>query len=135
VELREQLWTYVRKLNAAGTTILLTTHYLEEAEELCDEIAIINHGEIITRSSKKALLSQVDSKQLVLTLSEPLQAVPDSLKDYCATLQEGKLVIHYQPSKTRFEDIFQRLQSAGLHIHDLTTVEADLEDIFRQLTR
>jgi len=73
VELREQLWNYVRELNAAGTTILLTTHYLEEAEELCDEIAIINHGEIIARDTKSNLMRGVDSKELVLTLDKGIQ--------------------------------------------------------------
>jgi ABC-2 type transport system ATP-binding protein len=135
VELREQLWAYVRKLNEAGTTILLTTHYLEEAQELCDDIAIINHGEVITRASKKDLLARVDSKQLQIKLSKPLGEVPASLKiEGCSVDAEGQLMIHYQPSKTSFDQLFASLQSAGLEVHDITTHQADLEDIFRQLT-
>lgn len=132
VELREQLWAYVRKLNANGTTVLLTTHYLEEAEELCDDIAIINHGEIITHAPKKELLARVDSKQLVITLAEPLHQLPAAFPD--ATIdKDGNLLISYQPSKTSFAEIFARLNSANLQVRDLTTHQADLEDIFRQL--
>lgn len=134
VELREQLWAYVRKLNEAGTTILLTTHYLEEAQELCDDIAIINHGELITRAPKKELLARVDSKQLQITLSEPLRAVPPSLGIEASVDAEGQLIIQYQPSKTHFGQIFAAIKSAGLEVHDITTHQADLEDIFRQLT-
>lgn len=135
VELREQLWAYVRKLNATGTTVLLTTHYLEEAEELCDDIAIINHGEIITHAPKKELLARVDFKQLQIKLSAPLREVPASLTiEGCSVDAEGQLVIQYQPSKTSFDQLFSQLKSAGLEVHDITTHQADLEDIFRQLT-
>lgn len=136
VELREQLWNYVRKLNTAGTTILLTTHYLEEAQELCDQIAIINHGEIITNQSKQSLLGTLDSKQLVVTMEQPLTEIPAALKDHCNTIDDGKLVINYRPSKVKFEALLHEIKEAtGQSIHDLSTYESDLEDIFRQLVK
>ena len=134
VELREQLWRYVKSLNEAGTTILLTTHYLEEAEELCDEIAVIHHGEVVAHESKKQLLSRLDSKQLRISLSQPLETVPAALSELCSELDDGRLVIHYKPSQANFEDILAQVKAAGLKIHDITTHEADLEAVFRQLT-
>ncbi len=135
VELRTQLWEYVRRLNEAGTTILLTTHYLEEAEELCDEIAIINHGDIIARDRKDALMREVDSKELVVTFDRPMERVPRRLADWQPSLKDGKLIVKYQPSKVSFESIINDLRDAGYTITDLTTHDADLEDIFRDLTR
>lgn len=136
VELRQQLWEYIRRLNREGTTILLTTHYLEEAEELCDRIAIIHYGRLIACDSKANLLRGFDSKQLVVTLAAPLQAPPASLAGHDSHVNaEGQLVVRYQPSRTDIQDIFGRIAEAGLLIRDVTTHEADLEDIFRHLTR
>lgn len=134
VELRRSLWDYVRKLNKAGTTILLTTHYLEEAEELCDEIAIINKGNIIKRDSKAALMSGVDSKEVQFTLAMPLAEIPAALRDLQATAREGKLVVKYQPSQAAMADILARVQAAGLTICDISTKEVELEDLFIALT-
>lgn len=134
VELRESLWEYIRKLNAAGTTILLTTHYLEEAEQLCDHIAVINHGEIVANDSKDNLLKQLDSKQLIIELHEPLAKLPKGLEGFCASLEGDKLIIDYRPSETSFGEIFAALKAAKIKVRDLTTHEADLEDIFKQLT-
>jgi ABC-2 type transport system ATP-binding protein len=136
VELRQQLWSYVRQLNAGGTTVLLTTHYLEEAEELCDRIAIINHGRVIACEPTAVLLRRLDSKALVFILDEDLAAVPAPLARFDALLQSPRrLMLRYQPSRTRIGDILAAVQAAGLNILDLTTLEADLEDIFLQLTR
>ena len=135
VELRVQLWEYVRELNRQGTTILLTTHYLEEAEELCDEIAVINHGEVVACDSKNNLLRQFDSKQLVITPSNPITDVPQPLQHWASSFDEdGKLIVSYKPSKDNIGDILAAMQSSGLGISDLTTREADLEDIFIHLT-
>ena len=82
VELRQQLWSYVRQLNANGTTVLLTTHYLEEAEELCDRIAIINHGRVIACDTTQALLRRLDSKELVFILADDLAMLPPALTRY-----------------------------------------------------
>lgn len=135
VELRTQLWEYVRRLNKAGTTILLTTHYLEEAEELCDEIAVINHGEVVACDKKAALLRSFDSKQLVITLAQALPEVPPALARFSASLAEdGKLCISYKPSKDAIQDILDAVRAAGVVVQDITTKEADLEDIFIHLT-
>ena len=135
VELRTQLWDYVKKLNKNGTTVLLTTHYLEEAEELCDTIAVINHGEVVACDKKTTLLKQFDSKQLVITPAQPITAVPPSLQRWqCEINAEAKLVISYKPSKDAIGDILAAVQAAGIAIADLTTREADLEDIFLHLT-
>ena len=136
VELRQQLWAYVRELNRQGVTILLTTHYLEEAEELCDHIAIINHGRVITSERKEELFSRVDSKEMVLTLAADLANVPASLSHLHAESGGPRhLKLRYRPSETRVSDILDQVRAAGLEIADLSTVEADLEDIFLQLTR
>jgi ABC-2 type transport system ATP-binding protein len=136
VELRQQLWAYVRELNRQGVTVLLTTHYLEEAEELCDRIAIINHGKVITAERKEELFSRVDSKELVLTLARDLAAVPAALQRFhVESAGARQLKLRYRPSETKIADILDQVRAAGLEIADLSTVETDLEDIFLQLTR
>jgi ABC-2 type transport system ATP-binding protein len=136
VELRQQLWSYVRRLNAAGTTVLLTTHYLEEAEQLCDRIAIINHGRVIACEPTGTLLRRLDSKELVFILADDLASVPAPLARFSAQLQgPRRLLLRYKPSQTRMGEILAAVQTAGLNIADMTTMEADLEDIFLQLTR
>jgi ABC-2 type transport system ATP-binding protein len=135
VELRSQLWSYVKELNKQGTTILLTTHYLEEAEELCDTIAIINHGAVITSESKKSLMGRLDSKQLILKLVSPLHTIPASLEPLGAILTpDGDLMIRYKPSQANMEELLSHIRASGIMIRDLATQEADLEDIFRHLT-
>lgn len=136
VELRTQLWNYVRDLNKNGTTVLLTTHYLEEAEELCDTIAVINHGAVIACDKKTTLLRSFDSKQLVITLAAPLKDIPPALQAWSASLDaEGRLVVSYKPSKNTMQDILDAVRTAGVSIRDLTTREADLEEVFIHLTR
>jgi ABC-2 type transport system ATP-binding protein len=136
VELRQSLWAYVRKLNAQGTTILLTTHYLPEAEQLCDRIAIINHGGLIACDSTTALLARLDRKELSLILDRDLTGVPPALSAYDVT-QKGprELVFRYRPSQTRAGDLLEAARAAGLGILDISTEESDLEDIFLELTR
>lgn len=135
VELRQNLWKYVRELNARGVTIVLTTHYLEEAEELCDEIAIINHGEVVACDSTQNLLAQVDEKQIIIRPASPLSAVPDILQSMGGTLNKvGELVIKFSPSQISIGTILQKTQEAAIEIADLSTQEGDLEDIFLQLT-
>jgi ABC-2 type transport system ATP-binding protein len=114
----------------------LTTHYLEEAEELCDRIAIINHGKVITAERKEELFSRVDSKELVLTLARDLAAVPAALQRFhVESAGARQLKLRYRPSETKIADILDQVRAAGLEIADLSTVETDLEDIFLQLTR
>ena len=134
VELREQLWAYVRELNKQGTTILLTTHYLEEAEELCDQIAIINHGEVIACEKKSELMGRLDSKQLVLKFASKLENLPKELEQIGASLIDGDLSISYKPSQANIEAILGKVRESGMVIRDLVTHEADLQDVFQHLT-
>lgn len=136
VELRQTLWKTIKEMNARGTTILLTTHYLEEAEELCDEIAIINHGQVVACDTTDALLKQLDNKTVVIILSEPLSAVPDAMARFEPRHPKPtQLEITYRPSSTAMLEILQTAQECRLPIADIVTEEVDLEDIFLQLTR
>jgi ABC-2 type transport system ATP-binding protein len=135
VELRQQLWRYVRSLNARGTTILLTTHYLEEAEELCDRIAIINHGKLVAHDTKSALLRRLDNKSVTLVLAQEIRELPDAFKNFHASLPApNEILINYRPSSHAMRDILETARACALPIADIRTDEVDLEDIFLQLT-
>jgi ABC-2 type transport system ATP-binding protein len=135
VELRRQLWSHVRRLKESGVTILLTTHYLEEAQALCDRSAIINHGRLIALDTTEALLRRLDAKQMTVTVAEALDSVPESLTGFNVELpRPSRLVFHYPPSRIHSGEILTALSDAGLTVIDLTTREAELEDIFLQLT-
>ena len=135
VELRQMLWANVRKLNAQGVTVVLTTHYLEEAEELCDQIAIINHGKIVANEGKENLLSQIDAKEIRFRFQNEIDAIPPNLQKMGAQ-KEGRrtLVIRYSPKDQAMDDILQIVQDGTNPITDITTDESDLEDIFLQIT-
>ena len=136
IELRRQLWDHVRELNRLGTTVLLTTHYLEEAEELCDLIAIIDHGRVIACDTTEALLKRLDSKDLTMVLGSDIEAVPPALAKFNVELAAPRrLVFHYRPSQSPVPEILGSLADAGLDVVDMTTEETDLEDLFLQLTR
>ena len=136
VELRQQLWSYIRHLRDKGTTILLTTHYLEEAEELCDQIAIINKGEVVTCQPTEELLRSLDHKEFIVTVNEELTEVPERLSRFKVELQnKHMLVFRVPPSQVPVEDLLQAVQAVGLTIRDLTTKESDLEDIFLMMTQ
>ncbi len=135
VELRRLLWDYVRELHAGGTTIILTTHYLEEAEELCDTIAIINHGRVVACEPTPKLLSRLDYKTLVILPAEPLRSVPDSLSNLDAQLRpDGALAITFRTGETGIGRLLQRVREAGISIGDLSTEAPNLEDVFVSLT-
>jgi len=135
IELRQQLWSHVRALNAAGTTVLLTTHYLEEAEQLCDHVAIINRGTLVACDSTVNLLKRIDGKALTFTLDRDLDAVPAALAPFSPELSHGRrLTLRYRPSTTPVGQILDAVAGTGLAIADLSTEETDLEDIFLQLT-
>jgi ABC-2 type transport system ATP-binding protein len=136
VELRQMLWENVKRLNREGMTILLTTHYLEEAEELCDQIAIINHGEIVANEEKETLLSRIDNKEIRFRFGEELKEIPEGLEKYNPT-KEGRrtLTLRYSPQDHCMDDILSVVQKTGNPICDISTDESDLEDIFLQITR
>ena len=136
VELRRSLWEYVVELNKAGTTIILTTHYLEEAEELCDEIAIINHGEVITSEPTAQLLKRLDHKTLLIQPKDALIEVPASLSGLDAKIQkDGCLSITFRSSETGIGRIIENVREAGISIADLSTRDPDLEDVFVEMTK
>lgn len=136
IELRQSLWGFVRELNANGTTVVLTTHYLEEAEELCDRVAIINHGQAIACEDTKALVARLDNKELRLTVAEEISALPGEFSDFHVDLPgDNQLVFRYRTSETQVGAILGAVAAAGLTVTDLTTKEPDLEDVFLELTR
>ena len=134
IELRNMLWQNVRKLNEDGMTIILTTHYLEEAEAMCDDIAIINHGEVIIRDSTANLLGRLDRKTLVITpeTDAELPTLPASITGQKHT--NGTLTFTYQSGITPAGQILALVQNAGITIKDVKTEEAHLEDVFLSLT-
>ncbi len=137
IELRQQLWANVRDLNRQGVTVLLTTHYLEEAEELCDRIAIIANGEVRVNDTKEALLARLDGKELYITLSAPLPApLPPALISLGAQqVGNDTLLLRHRRLDGLVPRVLAAVADAGLVIADLRTAEADLEDVFLQLTR
>ena len=135
VELRRQLWDYVRDLNKAGTTILLTTHYLKEAEKMCDTIAIIDQGQMVACDTTPALIERLDQRTLIITIKEKLHKLPDNLNDFSVTLTTPiKLTFEFSPSKTSTGEIITAVQKEMLTIVDLQTLDSDLEDVFIRLT-
>lgn len=136
VELRRSLWEYVRELNDNGTTIILTTHYLEEAEELCDEIAIINHGTVLTQEPTPQLLSRLDQRLLKITPRQALSTLPDSLSALNAEIEDdGTLAIKFRSSETGIGRLLDQVREAGISVADLSTEQPNLEDVFVSMTR
>jgi len=135
VELRRQLWELVTELNAEGVTVVLTTHYLEEAEELCDRIAIINHGELIANKPTRELVGMMSEKVVEVTVDKDIGELPsDPAFHKCEKTGERTIAITYDKSETTAGQVLARLQGHGFAIEDVTTREADLEDVFVQLT-
>jgi ABC-2 type transport system ATP-binding protein len=135
VELRRQLWELVAELNAGGVTVVLTTHYLEEAEQLCDRIAIINHGKLIANKPTRELVEMAREKIVVLTLDRDIAAVPTHPAFLKAELKGERMVeITYDKDRTNAGEVMAQVQGLGFAIIDVTTREADLEDVFVSLT-
>lgn len=135
IELRRQLWEYVVRLNEAGVTIVLTTHYLEEAQELCDQIAIVNHGQVVACESKDQLLKRLNTKTLVIEPGEPLSAVPAGFEHADALIRkDGALAITYKVGQASVARLIETYHASGGRIADLRTEEPDLEDVFLALT-
>ena len=136
VELRQQLWDYVRSLHSQGVTVVLTTHYLEEAEELCDRIAIINHGRLIANESTRTLVGMAQEKVVEVVTDRDIVHAPDAAPFEKVELKgERMLSITYRKDRVNAGDVLAALQKEGLGIVDVSTREADLEDVFLNLTR
>ncbi len=136
VALRQRLWDNIKTLNNAGVTVVLTTHYLEEAEALCDQIAIIDKGEVIAAKSKDELLASAGRKTLHLSLvTPPTSPLPDMLTALGATWVDGRLSINFDPMTDTAVNLLNKVRQAGFEVHDISTAEPDLEDVFLQLTK
>jgi ABC-2 type transport system ATP-binding protein len=136
IELRQQLWTYVRELNGRGVTIVLTTHYLEEAENLCDRIAIINRGRLIANENTRTLVGMAQEKAVEVVVDRDVARMPDaSCFEKIELKGERTLAITYRKDKVNAGEVLAALQHDGLGIVDVSTREADLEDVFLNLTR
>ena len=135
VQLRQQLWAYVRELNAQGVTIVLTTHYLEEAEELCDRIGIINHGRLITDKPTRELIAMAQEKVVQVTVDRDLDAAPDAACFEKVELSDPRtLTITYMKNRANAGQVLSAVQASGLSIVDVVTRDPDLEDVFLHLT-
>jgi ABC-2 type transport system ATP-binding protein len=139
VELRQDMWQIVRDLRASGVTIILTTHYIEEAEEMADRIGVINHGELILVQEKNELMHQLGRKQLVLHLQEPLNVIPQQLGGYTLELNaNGSELIYTYDTKgerTGITSLLGELHNAGVRFSDVNTTQSSLEEIFVDLVK
>jgi len=139
VELRRDMWRLVRELREGGVTIILTTHYIEEAEEMADRVGVIRKGEIILVEDKAALMRKLGRKQLVLHLQAPLERIPDVLAGFALELTDGGNALEYTYDSDReragIASLLDRLEDAGIGFKDLETQESSLEDIFVNLVR
>jgi ABC-2 type transport system ATP-binding protein len=139
VELRKDMWKIVEQLRKTGVTIILTTHYIEEAEAIADRIGVINQGEIIVVEEKKELLKKMGHKKLTVELQEEISKIPESLEKYKLIVGENKMSIDYrynaQGKQTGITNLLQDIKDAGLKLKDLKTEQSTLEKIFVSLVK
>ena len=139
VELRKDMWKIVRQLKSKGVTIILTTHYIEEAEEIADRVGVINNGELLLVEQKVHLMESLGKKQLVIELKESLTKVPSSLDKYNIELSDDGMHISYtfivKDEETDMSDLLQEITNSELHLKDLKIVQSSLEDIFVDLVK
>jgi ABC-2 type transport system ATP-binding protein len=139
VELRRDMWALVRGLRESGVTVILTTHYIEEAEEMADRVGVISRGELIVVEEKSLLMKKLGKKQLTLSLQEPLPAIPAELADWRLELKTGGNELEYtfdaNAERTGVPSLLRRLSDLGIGFKDLNTRQSSLEDIFVSLVR
>ncbi len=135
VELRNQLWDYVKKLNKNGTTILLTTHYLEEAEKLCDEIAVIDKGQLIANDSTENLMKILSNKQIIISSENPIshQTFSNISQVISKNINDNKISLTFDPNNFKVEKILEEIYKSKINISDITTQQPDLEEVFKHL--
>ena len=137
VELRRDMWNLVRQLRDSGVTIILTTHYIEEAEEMADRVGVISQGELIVVEEKASLMKKLGKKELTLNLGEPMEAIPPELADWDLTLQaEGHELLYVfdaNAERTGVPSLLRRMSDLGIAFKDLNTRQSSLEDIFVSL--
>lgn len=135
VHLRQSLWRYVQQINQQGTTILLTTHYIEEAERLADRVAIMHKGRIVAEDSPEGLLQSFSEKTFTFFLSQPLEGIPEALSEAGFVLSNGNRLTVRVASSKRIPEVIQLLQDEGIPFYDLHIQQQDLEDVFFLLTK
>jgi len=137
VELRRDMWELVRKLRAEGTTIILTTHYIEEAEEMADRVGVISRGELIAVDEKSSLMTKMGRKTLDIMLAEPLEAIPPELSEWNLRLENDGHALSYEfdshAERTGIASLMRRLSDLSIAYKDLSTHQSSLEDIFVEL--
>lgn len=134
VDLRKSLWNYIKKINKLGTTICLTTHYLEEAEELCDKITIINNGKVIKDDTKNNLLKIISNKTVLFQINSEI-FLPNELNNYNPKIENGNLKVTYDKNTTSLNEIIDILNKNKISFQEINTFESDLEDIFLKLIK
>ena len=139
VELRREMWEVVRSLRSSGVTIILTTHYIQEAQEMADRVGIINHGEIVLVEQKQALMRKLGRKQLTLELQKKVNSIPEELKDFDLEMGDDghQLIYTYdtQADRTGITALLRTLNEAGIRFRDLNTTQSSLEEIFVDLVK
>jgi ABC-2 type transport system ATP-binding protein len=139
VELRKSMWDLIRRLNASGVTIILTTHYIEEAEEIADRVGVINKGELLLVEPKVELMRKLGEKQLTIELREPVSTLPAGLASYdLALAEDGESIIYRydtNAARTGISSLLADLTSSGIVLRDISTTQSSLEDIFVNLVR
>ena len=139
VELRKDMWKIVNKLRNQGVTIILTTHYIEEAEEIADRVCVISNGELLLVEKKDELMQSLGKKQLVIDLKEPVKEIPSSLEEYNIELNDGGTQISYtyvvKDETADVSEILNKITNSGLLLKDLKVEQSSLEDIFVDLVK
>ena len=135
VELRKKLWLFIKTLNKKGVTIILTTHYLEEAQSLCDYIAIINNGKLIKCESKNTLMSMIDEKEINIKLSKNVKMLPKTIKKYVKEHSNNMVTLKYDRNKINTGKLIQLILKSKINIEELSTKDPDLEEIFLELIK
>ena len=133
VELRQSLWNYFRELNNNGTTICLTTHYLEEAENLCNYITIINKGKILKSDTKDNILNLISKKTVSFILDTNIFKIPDSLRKFNPVVEKNKLLLNYDKNTTKLKEIINIMNDNQISFNEINTYESDLQDVFINL--
>jgi len=136
VELRKNLWENVKLLNNQGVTIILTTHYLEEAEKMCDRIGILNKGNLVALDSTKNLLNKIQTKKVTFKLDKPTQIKNDQLNSLkVVSINDNNITVSYEKNRIKIEEIINLIQNEDIKILDISTDDADLEDVFLRLIK
>ncbi len=136
VDLRKNLWNNVRLLNDLGVTIILTTHYLEEAEKMCDRIGILNKGELVALDTTNNLLNRIQTKKVIFKINKKIEIKDEILKSLkIISNKENELCVSYEKNKIKIEEIINFIKTKGIEINDVVTFDADLEDVFLHLTK